>query len=735
MSLGLSAFATPEERAQAFDRFLAGEEARRDRQLDAAVARLRTPADVSRWQDGVRRRLHELLGDFPERTPLRPRVVGRIERSDVIVEKIILESRPKYYVTANLYLPKAGCARNPIARPSLAEGRAARRQAAALQRCHARELGRPAPAILIPCGHAPLGKGHLPYSQAGLFLARKGYVVMIFDPTGQGERSECINPATGRHRVRLTVCQHHWTGKPCLLTDTTLAGYRTWDGIRCLDYLETRSEIDPRRIGVMGNSGGGAMTMLITAVDRRVAVCAASHPGGSCENMLLRGYQPPDRDLFSLIAPRPCRIIVGDKSGEETGHRIKLDIMKPFYAAAGCPERLELVMVDGYHDLLAPKREASCEWFNRWFGCEEVGWREPRCRSIATRKLWCTAKGQVQVSLGGETMCSLNRARARRIGPNRVLPGNETIWLEQRAPLLAALKRRLGFKRVTGALRATSGAMQQLEGLAAEPVTFESEPGMPISALLLTPNRLRGGLPTVVHAAEDGKLKAFEPGSLPGSLVRQGFRVLCIDVRDTGEGALCETPPFPDRHRKGLCAYMPALWRRELLAIRALGIGRSRSGMRVLDIIRAGDWLKERDLIKTGFVVVGEGRLGIEALKAAALDSRVTAVATVRTLASYRFITDNPYYNQYQHFWTPGALKDYDIPDLPALAAPRPVAFIAPVDHMTRVVGKLDLHRRFAWARAAYTVAGKPEALVLEPETHPARIGRRVGEFLLRAVS
>lgn len=704
MSDPLSAFTTLVQRsrqAQAFDRFLAGIEKEQALRIDAATARVRTPTDVIRWQQRVRGRLSELLGDFPERTPLRPRVVGRIERPGVIVEKIILESRPRYYVTANLYRPRD--------KPS------------------------PAPGILIPCGHAPAGKAHRPYSEAGIVLALKGYVAMVFDPTGQGERSECIDPVTGRHLVRLTVCQHHWTGKPCLLTDTTLAGYRAWDGMRCIDYLLTRPEVDPRRIGVMGNSGGGIMALIITAVDERVAACAASHPGGSCENLMLRGYLPPETGLLSLIAPRPCRFIVGKASGEESYHRISLGIMKPFYAAARCPERLELVLVDGRHDLFTPKREASYEWLNRWLGRETAGSREPRFRPIAAETLRCTKTGHVQVSLGGETMRSLNQARAERLAPRRVAPASAAAWAKQRDVLLVALRRRLRFKRVTGSLCVKSRGVSGMGGMDVEPLVFQSEPRMPVPALMLTPRALHPRAPVIVHACEEGKPRALTPDSLPVLLARQGFRVLSLDVRDTGEGALCDSPPFPDHHRKGMCAYIPELWRREMLAIRALGVGRSRSGMRVLDIIRAGDLLKERGLLGQGFAAVGEGRLGVEALKAAAFDERVCAAVAVRTLASYRLITDNPYYNQYQHFWTPGALRDYDIPDLPVLAAPRPVAVLGAVDHMTRPVAEAELNRRFAWPKAAYAAAGSRDALVLASEQDQVRISQRIAGMLLRA--
>mgnify|MGYP001126842954 CR=1 FL=1 len=133
--------------AQAFDTFLRRHEAELDRELDAEIAKLKSPADVLRWQRKVRRNLAELLGEFPRRTPLRPQTVGRIERSDVTIEKVIIESQPLYYVTANLYLP----ATHPL----------------------------PAPAVLVPCGHAKLGKGYRLYRDAGIGLARKGYVALV----------------------------------------------------------------------------------------------------------------------------------------------------------------------------------------------------------------------------------------------------------------------------------------------------------------------------------------------------------------------------------------------------------------------------------------------------------------------------------------------------------------------------------------------------------------------------
>jgi hypothetical protein len=102
----------------------------------------------------------------------------------------------------------------------------------------------------------------------------------------------------------------------------------------------------------------------------------------------------------------------------------------------------------------------------------------------------------------------------------------------------------------------------------------------------------------------------------------------------------------------------------------------------------------------------------------------------VRTLISYRMVTDNLYYNQDQHFWTPGVLKDYDIPDLPIMIAPRPVAFMAPVDHMTQPVAEADWQKRFSGARAAYAAEGRPGGLVMAQGSGLKSCCRSIVEWL-----
>jgi cephalosporin-C deacetylase-like acetyl esterase len=672
------------------------------REVDAEIAQLRTPADVTRWQRRVRRRLADLLGEFPERTPLRAWTARTLERSEVLVELVIFESRPNYYVTANLFRPARLAAR--------------------------------APGVLVPCGHAKKGKGYKLYRDAGVGLARQGYVALVYDPTGQGERSECYHPKTRRHWVHREVPQHHYTGKPLFLTGQTLAGWRTWDGMRALDYLCGRDEVDAGRIGVMGNSGGGAMTMLISAVDERVRVCAASHPGGSMENTHLRGRRPPDRLLYSLLTPRPCRIIVGDASGEEARHREKLDILRPFYRACGCPERVELVLVDGKHDLRRPKREASYEWLHRWLGREGESADEPPFRSVSERALWCTETGQVQGSLGGETMQTLNADRAAVLSSRRTVPRGRADLKRQVERLRRAVRRRIRFQGSDTPLRANMPRKHHLPDGTVGCLVFESEPRMRVPGLLFVPDGCDADAPLIVHTSDAGKPIAIEPAGLSIRLMRAGYPVFSIDVRDTGEtciGPVDDSDTWPPRSRNWR-NFNGMRWRHDLLAIRALGVGRSRTAMRALDLIRAIDVMEEGgDLAGRQVVLLGEGRGGIWAMQAAAFDRRVAAVAAVRTLASYRFLTDLAEYNQFEHFWVPGVLLDYDVPDLPALVAPRPVWLLDPVDGMSSRLDAGDAADRFAYARRVYERLGASDALAVQRTSgSAASVVRRLADQL-----
>src|SRR5262245_18106998 len=217
--------------------------ARQQEQRRARFAAVTSKAELEALQRSLREKFLQLLGGLPERPADLPvQKVGRIEADDYLVEKLVYESLPGYFVPALLYRPKT--------------------------------TSSPVPGVLSPCGHSTVGKAADPYQTLHINLAKRGFVVLTYDPVGQGERSQFWDAARGRSRFNLTCREHAVLGNPLYLLGSSLARFRIWDGMRGLDYLSWLPEVDRRRIGCVGNSGGGTLTSYIAALDPRVTVAA-----------------------------------------------------------------------------------------------------------------------------------------------------------------------------------------------------------------------------------------------------------------------------------------------------------------------------------------------------------------------------------------------------------------------------------------------------------------------------
>jgi len=210
----------------------------------AVIAQIRTPADLAARQEYIRKKLLEEIGGFPARKPLNARILGSGQRDGYRVEKLVFESLPHFYVTANVYVPNSGTGKFP--------------------------------AVLGTAGHTVDGKAEDLYQRVWMSLARRGFLVLAYDPPGQGERVEYLDPASGKSRAGGPTSEHILAGVQCLLTGTNIARYFVWDGIRALDYLLTRPDVDPKRIAVAGNSGGGTQSSYLAALEPRLAAAASS---------------------------------------------------------------------------------------------------------------------------------------------------------------------------------------------------------------------------------------------------------------------------------------------------------------------------------------------------------------------------------------------------------------------------------------------------------------------------
>lgn len=172
------------------------------------------------WQVIIRRRFSEIVGPFPAKTPLNAKIVRTVKKEGYKVEHIIFESQPGFYVTSSLFIPES------------------------------LKKGKKAPAIIYCSGHTELGYRSPVYQHVMLNLVKKGFIVYAFDPVGQGERLEYFDPATQQSVVGGPTMEHSYPGAQAFITGSSQAKYMIWDGIRAVDYLLTRREVDPDRIGI-----------------------------------------------------------------------------------------------------------------------------------------------------------------------------------------------------------------------------------------------------------------------------------------------------------------------------------------------------------------------------------------------------------------------------------------------------------------------------------------------------
>ncbi|MGH9632758.1 MAG: alpha/beta hydrolase family protein, partial [Bryobacteraceae bacterium] len=464
--------------------------------LDEREARVAswTAADAKDRRGYLRERMTRALGGFPERTPLNARITGTIDHEDYRIEKIVFESQPRFYVTANLYLPKRG------------DG--------------------PFPAILFPLGHEEGAKAHATWQQILVTFARKGYVCLAWDTIGQGERVQLYDEDFRASKVVRSTTEHTIVGTQTLLTGESLARYTVWDGIRALDYLVSRPEVDPKRIGCTGNSGGGTHTAYLAALDDRIQVAAPSCYITSWRR-LLETIGPQDAeqcippwlgdgldhaDFIHAFAPKPYLILSAIRDFFSiTGARETFAEAKRVYKLHGAPENIAMTEADDGHGYSKPRRLAAYRWFDRWLKGSDEETDEQPVSPHREEDLYATKTGQVQTSLGGETVFSLNRTRAR--GFRRSTPSDELV------------RRLIGYERGAGSPPVKPFGTLQREGYCIEKLVYVSEPGIEVPALLFMPEGESAKRAAVVYT--DGRGKAAAIADIE-SLVRQGLIVLSI---------------------------------------------------------------------------------------------------------------------------------------------------------------------------------------------------------------
>ena len=354
------------------------------------VTKFQSPADWKTWQNEIKTALNGSLTKF-EKTPLNARTTGILEREKFTVEKVLFESHPGFYVTAGLFLPK--------------------------------ERQNPAPAVIYACGHTDLGFRSETYQHVILNLVDKGFIVLAFDPLGQGERLQYPDAESGKSKVGGSTKEHSYAGVQTLLTGTALTDYFIWDGIRVLDYLDTRPEVDMKRIGMTGRSGGGTQTAQIAACDDRIYAAAPECYITSFKR-LLQSIGPQDAeqnpynsivkgfdhaDYLHIRAPKPTLIITTTHDFFSIqGARETFAEVQKSYAALGQPENVQMVEDLGVHESTRNNREALYAFFQKHLGLPGNS-EDVETTPFSVEELWVTPTGQVGTSFECKTVFDLNQ--------------------------------------------------------------------------------------------------------------------------------------------------------------------------------------------------------------------------------------------------------------------------------------------------------------------------------------
>jgi dienelactone hydrolase len=567
------------------------------------------------------------------------------------------------------------------------------------------------PGVLMPCGHSANGKAAEAYQRVCILLAQHGMAVLCYDPIGQGERSQLLDKM-GKPAIAGSTSEHTMVGIGALLVGQSCATYRIWDGIRSLDYLASRPEVDPKRLGCTGNSGGGTLTSYLMALDDRI-VCAAPSCYLTTLERLFATIGPQDAeqnitgqvafgmehaDYILMRAPRPTLMCVATQDFFDIGGaKTTFKEASQIYKKLGAEEKMAFFEYNDKHGFSKPRREAAVRWLKRWLVGIDEPIKEGDFAVFRDEELQCTRSGQVLEDFKGKSAFQLNLAYAAgsegvsSATPKNRLPTEQLIGLRSRPKWNGA-----ELDRMKKAIYATK--TEQWHGLEAGRSRFVTEPGIEVPVTFIRASNARAKFVLLLH--EDGADAAAEDIA---RLVKAGDSVAAVDLRGWGETA----PGKPNPKKPG---YFGGDFKESFLG---LHLGRPLLGQRVFDLLRMIDFFAPTH---EHIGIVAIGATGPVALHAAVLDRRVESLTLERSLVSWMNIVQNPIsINQLTNV-VPGVLRAYDLPDLAAAVAPRSLHIINPVDGQRRPISQAELEKSYSSCREMFVASGAKDKLVLQAE-------------------
>ena len=619
-----------------------------DRKVE--IARLNSESDFLKRQEKVKGKLLQIMGPLPEKTPLNARITGVIKKKDYRVEKVIYESLPGYYVTAALFLPK--------------------------------KIKGKAPAVIYASGHTANGFRSETYQHVIINLVKKGFIVLAFDPIGQGERLQYYIEEEGKSRFGPTT-EHSYPGAQCYISGYSPTKYFVWDGIRSVDYLISRKEVDPNRIGMTGRSGGGTQTAYTAAVDDRILASAPECFISSMEYVLKTiGPQDAEQNLFHMIsegidhadlmevrAPRPGLMITTTRDFFSIqGARETYAEVKQFYKGLGSEDYINMVEDDDVHASTKKNREAMYAFFQKYL--DNPG--DPvdlEVELFEEQELYATQTGQLATSLKGETIFSLNRKVVKnQLGKIKYIRSSED-FDEHINKVGADAKELSGYEYPNNFGLPVFSGRYVIKDYVLEKYLIPGSGDYMLPAALFKPLE-KPKNEVVILLDEKGMDHAAKKDSLLiHSILKQGYSVLLFDVPGIGS--------MGPGYLRG-DAYIENTSYNQWFA--GILTNKSIVGLRAEDIIRLSHFIKKDIDGFDNISAIATGPSGSELLHAAVFDETIQKVCLIKPFMSFADIgLSHEYTPAFIPSTVAGAIEKYDLPDLMAALCPRGLLIINPL--------------------------------------------------------
>lgn len=600
-------------------------------------ASLATPMPPDEWKATLPQRREqwlEMLGlsPLPERTPLNATVTGVLERGDYVVEKVHFQCLPNAYVIGNLY------------RPAKIEGRL--------------------PAVLYLCGHTK-GKVSPTYQSHPRWFGQHGYVALVLDPIQLGE-------SQGLHHGTFREGRWDWQSR-----GYTPAGTEVWNAMRALDYLESRPDVDPDRMGVTGLSGGGVISWCLGAADERVKVVVPVCQSGSIEHVVFdratdghcdcafwinyhRWCWP---DIGALIAPRPFLIASGseDVLWRPYGYRDVAHRIRRQYAALDADGQFDLVEDLSPHGYTPKLRRAIFSWFNKHLKNDDSPVTDDVTDYVEPEENLLVFGGKLPENDDMRRIDTLLVQQGR-------LPEitDESAWREHQRAALDRL--RDATFRYTSSDRSPRLRDFRSDGSSGSTefatFAFDCFDGMTVGIKTARPAEASASLPMLAFAVQPDARSTFAGGgsSRPGV---GGVVTAAVEVRNTGATSVGQ-------------GYFWTLRRTYPL------LGQTLPERQVSDLLAAVALLREKET-PGGVSVYGQGYTAPLAIYAALLDPGIDEIVVANVPTSH----ESPETPEFL-----GVLRVGDLPHNLALAYPRPITFIG------------AMPKEYQWTRQVYEKFG-----------------------------